>query len=178
MMMTDESTPLSLPPPSSSVSSCHFPLFLLSPLPLLRFHTLAPTHTLDPPPHFFTPTLSSCCLSPLLFISEPFCFKVSLSLFVLLSHAVFSPFEQYVTISLYLFFLTAVPEPVLLFPSISVRDGSKREHRAQHQEELPRYASVHDQIPSDRRRGCTSQPQDRVLLTCQANSHQGKILYT
>lgn len=48
MMMTDESTPLSLPPPSSSVSSCHFPLLLLSPLPLLRFHTLAPTPTLFP----------------------------------------------------------------------------------------------------------------------------------
>lgn len=83
MMMTDESTPLSLPPPSSSVSCCHFPLFLLS--PLLRFHTLAPTPTLDPPP-FCLPAVSHHCssslsLSVLKFLFPSLCSCLTLSLF-------------------------------------------------------------------------------------------------
>lgn len=89
MMMTDESTPLSLPPPSSSVSSCHFPLFFLSPLPLLRFHTLAPTPTFGPPPIFSLllclPAVSHHCssslsLSVLKFLFPSLCSCLTLSL--------------------------------------------------------------------------------------------------
>lgn len=61
--MTDESTPLSLPPPFSSVSSCHSPLVRLSPplcVSLLQFNTFAPSLS-SPPSH-------SCSLSFSLFV--------------------------------------------------------------------------------------------------------------
>lgn len=56
----------------------------------------------------------------------------------------------------------AVSESLLLLPALPLRDRPKRQHRAQHQEELPRHASVHDQVPPEWRPGCVGQPQDRV----------------
>lgn len=126
MMMTDESTPLSLPPLFSSVSSCHSPLF--SPLCVSHFYSLSYTDSLSSPCFSLTFVLSSCH-SLWLFVFFPFVFSfiLFLSFPFTFSAPVFSCQFSLITIYasfLFCILLLAVPESILLLPSISFWDGS------------------------------------------------------
>lgn len=72
-----------------------------------------------------------------------------------------------VIISIFLFFLNSVSEPLCILTSFPLRDSSKWIYRKKHQEELPCDAPVHGEISSNWSPGCTRQPEIRVTDLCQ-----------
>ena len=69
-------------------------------------------------------------------------------------------------LSIVLLSSATVSEPVRLLAPVPLRDGSKRFHREEHQEELPRHAPVHGEVSSNWCCGRTSNSQNRVRKHC------------
>lgn len=55
-----------------------------------------------------------------------------------------------------------VPEAERILAAVPVRHGAQREYRAQHPQQLPGHAYLHDQLPPEECRRGTAQSEERV----------------